>query len=127
MNSTYTTCVSYVQKWLDSVCTHNLNAVMSHYSQNGILIGTLAQKILIGKPAIRTYFVDFLRKPHLCGEINSADVQALSPTTFIVSGIYTFVYKKGSSPAIVPARFSFVFIQEGNGWKIANHHSSKVP
>jgi uncharacterized protein (TIGR02246 family) len=120
-------CLGYVQKWLNAVCSHNLNDVMSKYSQNGILIGTIAEKILIGKPAIRTYFVDFLRKPELCGEINSSYVQILSPRSFIVSGVYTFAYREGTMPEIVLARYSFVFGLENNTWKIINHHSSKIP
>ena len=98
MNYHQKNCIAYVQRWLSAVCSHNLEDVMSKYSKNGILIGTLAETLLIGKPQIRSYFVDFLRKPQLCGEINSAIVQALSPTAFIVSGIYTFVYKEGSNP-----------------------------
>jgi len=127
MNYDYKNCTTYVQRWLTAVCSHNLNDVMEKYSKNGILIGTLAKTLLIGKPAIRTYFADFLRKPQLCGEINSSAVQVLSPSAFIVSGIYTFAYKEGSNPVMVPARFSFVFILEDGHWKIANHHSSKVP
>tara|TARA_R110001592_G_scaffold142674_11_gene364938 strand:+ start:2031 stop:2345 length:315 start_codon:yes stop_codon:yes gene_type:complete len=101
---------------------------MDRYANhNAILIGTIAKKILIGKPQISSYFVDFLQKPDLCGEINTSYVQVVSSTSFIVSGVYTFAYREKSKRVIVPARYSFVFVLEHGKWKILNHHSSKIP
>ena len=114
-----------VQQWLQAICSHNLQSVLNKYSKKGILIGTLAKKILVG-PQIESYFVTFLQKPGLCGEINEYFYQNLGSIR-IVSGIYTFYYYEHQKRVTVPARFSFVFKKIGKDWLILNHHSSKIP
>jgi uncharacterized protein (TIGR02246 family) len=45
----------------------------------------------------------------------------------INSGIYTFSYKKEDKKISVPARYTFVYVQQGDHWLIVNHHSSVLP
>ena len=48
--------------------------------------------------------------------------------TAIVSGAYTFSdVRDGVATNMRPARFTFVFRRDGNGWLIVDHHSSRVP
>ena len=44
-----------VQNWLNTLCTHNVDAIVSLYAPDGILLGTVAKEIAEGQAAIRKY------------------------------------------------------------------------
>jgi uncharacterized protein (TIGR02246 family) len=114
------------QRWLDTVCHHNPAAVTALYAEDAVLVGTVAQKIKQGRPAIKTYFDKFLAKKDLCGRFTAHLVQAY-PGWAIHSGTYVFEWVEGGKRVVVPARFTFVWVATKDGWKIANHHSSALP
>lgn len=114
------------QNWLDTVCSHNPAAVTALYAPDGVLVGTVAERIKRGRPDIRTYFDMFLAKEGLCGQVTSDTVQSF-PGWAIHSGMYTFAWTENCEPTTVPARFTFVYVQTPYGWRIANHHSSALP
>ena len=109
--------------WLQTVCTHNPAAVVSLYAKDGVLVGTVAQRIKQGRADIKTYFDMFLAKPNLCGVFYGPDVVQSSKGYAIHSGTYLFSFAGQE----VPARFTFVYCWTPQGWKIANHHSSALP
>ena len=41
------------------------------------------------------------------------------------NGMYEF--EMGANGNVVQARYSFVYIKDGDSWKIAHHHSSQMP
>tara|TARA_R110000824_G_scaffold276944_1_gene465296 strand:- start:195 stop:578 length:384 start_codon:yes stop_codon:yes gene_type:complete len=111
--------VDFIQQWLDTVCTHNPQAIISFYSQDGILVGTVAQKIKRGRKEIKTYFDEFVKKKP-CGKIISSQEQYINGVS-VVSGVYEFDLEG----EIVPARFTFVIGKNDMGeYEIINHHSS---
>jgi uncharacterized protein (TIGR02246 family) len=112
--------------WLATVCKHDPAEVVRLYAPDGVLVGTVAQRIKQGRADIKTYFDMFLAKPGLCGEYQSHLVQSY-PGWAVDSGTYTFQWLEGGSPKVVPARFTFVYRHTPDGWKIANHHSSALP
>mgnify|MGYP003146750008 CR=1 FL=1 len=114
-------------QWLMAVCSHNATAVADKYASNGILVGTVAERIKVGRKDIKTYFDRFLQKPALCGRFENHIVQLFDGLA-INSGTYTFGWKEGEEEVFVPARFTFVYCYTpADGWKIANHHSSALP
>ena len=117
---------SLTQNWVDTVCTHNPQAVVDLYAPQGVLIGTVAKRIKIGREQIKTYFDTFLQKPQLCGVIEEDHVQSFAGWA-IHSGVYTFSWVEKGQPTSLAARFSFVWKHLPTGWKIENHHSSAVP
>ena len=111
--------VAFVQQWLDTVCTHDPQAIVNFYSQDGILVGTVAEKIKRGRKEIKTYFDEFVKKKP-CGKITSSQTQMVNGVS-IVSGVYEF----NLDGEIVPARFTFVVAKNDMGeFEIINHHSS---
>ena len=114
-----------VERWIEAVNDHCVESVVAQYAHNAVLIATIAPYPLIDKRDIRRYFVDFLSKPNLKGVINTIMSQPIKDG-FVVSGTYTFSYGRVIK-ATVPARFSYVFIMTPKGYRILNHHSSKIP
>jgi|TARA_R110000751_G_scaffold266884_1_gene365871 hypothetical protein len=109
----------FIQQWLDTVCTHDPQAIVNFYSQDGILVGTVAEKIKRGRKEIKTYFDEFVKKKP-CGKIISSQEQYMNGVS-IVSGVYEF----DLDGEIVPARFTFVIAKNDKGeYEIINHHSS---
>ena len=45
----------------------------------------------------------------------------------VVNGTYVFELTEDGNTMQVPARFTFVLRQVGNGWRIDTHHSSAQP
>ena len=111
------------QNWLATVCKHSPAAVVSLYAPEGVLVGTVAQRIKQGRADIKTYFDTFLTKPNLCGSFVGSDVVQSYPMWAIHTGNYVFRWNGGE----VLARYTFVYCWTREGWKIANHHSSALP
>jgi len=115
-----------IQNWLDTVCNHNPADIVKLYAPDGVLLGTVAKNIKIGRSEIKKYFDMFVKKKP-CGMITSMNVQRYGAVA-IVDGTYTFELKsdKGGREK-VPARYTFVLRQIDNKWYIATHHSSAQP
>ena len=115
----------FIQTWLDTVCTHDPEAITNLYLNDGDLLGTVAESIKYGKAEIRTYFDMFVQKKP-CGvitSITSTDYHNIS----VVNGTYTFEITDEGEVVQVPARFTFVLKQNAGGWLIDTHHSSAQP
>lgn len=116
---------AFVQHWLDTVCSHDPQAITDLYLSDGVLLGTVAKTIKYGQSQIRSYFDMFVEKKP-CGvitEITSANYHGIS----VVNGNYVFEITEDGTTTQIPARFTFVLKQIGNGWKIDTHHSSAQP
>lgn len=112
--------------WMSAVCAHDVRQVVSMYAADGVLVGTVAQRIKQGRPDIKLYFDRFLAKPGLCGRFDSHLLQNYAGWG-IHSGTYTFAWTENGRPVVVPARYTFVWKGTPEGWRIANHHSSALP
>ena len=116
---------AFIQHWLDTVCSHDAKAITELYLEDGVLLGRLAETIKTGRQEIRSDF-DFFVEKKPCGvitEITSADYHGVS----VVNGNYVFELNEGGTISQVPARFTFVLKQVGDGWRIDTHHSSAQP
>lgn len=113
----------FVNKWIQSVCDGNPETISNLYAKDGVLVGTIAEEIKVGKDAIRPYFDMFtLKEP--CGVLDSLNVQVRGNIA-IADGMYTFSFGDGSDDVV--ARFSFVLKKERGSYKILTHHSSAQP
>jgi hypothetical protein len=114
-------------EWLRRLCHGTPDDVVNMYTEDGILIGTVAESIKRGRPAIKTYFDTFMDKENLCGEVTSMEVQSFAKGG-VVSGTYTFKWEENGKPEEVNARYSYVFKESPDGtMRIVNHHSSAQP
>jgi len=115
-----------VKKWLGAVCRYNVNEILSFYSRDAVLLGTIAENIEMGA-GIEGYFKKFVEKEP-CGEVTSCFAQQLSKDILVANGTYIFrlMNTKGGIDE-VNARFTFVFKEIGGVWKIKTQHSSEEP
>lgn len=119
-------CLTLVKNWLKAVCSHNVNDILSFYSIDAVLLGTIAENIEMGV-GIEDYFKKFVKKEP-CGEVTSCFHQQLSKNILVANGTYVFTLKneKGGVDE-VNARFTFIFKESGGVWRIKTHHSSEQP
>ena len=115
-----------VNNWINTLATFNANAVVQLYAPDGILLGTIADNIKVGRSEIINYFDMFVEKKPL-GVIKTMYVQDLGDAK-VADGLYVFTLTDslGKQEEVV-ARYTFVFKQYMNEWLIATHHSSKQP
>ena len=116
-----------VLNWLDTLCTGNVDNIVSLYANDSVLLGTLAESIAQGKPEIRKYFEMFTKsKP--CGKITSIIEQDFGAIK-VFDGTYDFslIDPVTGSKSSVSARYTFIFQYVAGTWIIVTHHSSKNP
>jgi hypothetical protein len=114
-----------LQRWLDAVCSRNVEHVLALYTSDAVLLGTFAKEIEQG-PELRSYFRDFLKKMDLCGQVDSV-IEQEAEGSLILSGEYTFHWLDNTGPRAEEARYTFVFVPVGEEWLILTQHSSAVP
>jgi uncharacterized protein (TIGR02246 family) len=116
-----------VLNWLETLCTGNVDKVVSLYATDGVLLGTVAESIAQGKPQIRKYF-EMFTKSQPCGKITSIIEQDLGAIK-VFDGTYDFNLTDPDTgvKSTVSARYTFVFQYVAGSWLIATHHSSKNP
>jgi hypothetical protein len=122
-----------VQSWADELKRswqqNNPDLVVGKYDGNAAaLLPTCESGPLVGRTAIKGYFVKFLTyKP----EVVQLDTPAAGGdcTTPFGSGLYTFkLVKPGSGEVVqVAARYTYIFHRAGSTYLIMQHHSSLVP
>ena len=126
---------SIIQNWIDTVCRHNPEEIVSLYAPDGVLLGTVAKTMKVGQKDIMGYFNMFVSKKP-CGYITEINVQNFGSDYAVADGTYTFELTNDEGNIdIVPARFTFVLRRvvggpntpNRGGWIIASHHSSVNP
>ncbi|CAJ1959484.1 unnamed protein product [Cylindrotheca closterium] len=109
--------------WNDALATLDPDTVAKRYSKNGVLLPTVSDTPRTDYAGIHDYFTNFLKmKPQ--GEIVESYTMTGENWCKDV-GIYDFTM--GATGDKVRARYSFVYVFEDGEWKIAHHHSSKMP
>lgn len=112
--------------WLTAVSSEDANSVARLYSDDAVLLPTLSPRALTTPQDRLDYFKMFTSKPEIQGTVDEEHIRLLGQTA-INSGLYTFTYKEGDKIVSVPARYTFVYQRMPIGWKIIEHHSSRLP
>ena len=113
--------VNMLHTWVEKIQSNDAHQVTNLYHQNGILLGTFSNIERIGKDLIFDYFKDLLKSKVDVEIITQHESKTDSIST--VSGLYNFIVNGDT----IEARYSFVFIQVNDDWKILSHHSSVLP
>lgn len=92
------------------------------YAHDAILLPTLSNKVRHNHAEIRDYFEWFMPQ-RASGVVDEANVRVFGDFA-LNSGRYTFTFADGSSAA---ARFTYVYRRTADGWRIIEHHSSRMP
>lgn len=115
------------QRWNEALQTGDANQVAALYTASNTFLPTLSPAFKKGIQGAAEYFTHFVQKQPV-GEIITEEVQNLSETAYIHSGLYNFTLGPSEQRSVAEARFTFVWIKENDGqWKIAHHHSSLKP
>jgi len=121
------TPAEFVEEWMKTICTNNVESIISLYKKDAILLGTLDGKIRKGLGEIKEYF-DFFVKLKPCGQITEIVEEDFGYRRIaVVNGLYNFDLTENGEKAVAPARFTFVLEKAGTKWEIHSHHSSKQP
>ena len=113
-------------RWNDALRTLDPDKVAQTYAADATLLPTLVNGPLIGRDAIRNYFVQFLKK-HPVGAIDTRTIRIGCNMAFD-SGLYTFMVDGDQGMRVpVPARYNYIYELRGDRWLIVHHHSSTRP
>ena len=121
------TPTEFVEEWMETICSNNVDAIVSLYNEDAVLLGTLDSKIRKGSSEIKGYFDFFVQlKPR--GKITEIIEKDFGDRRFAVAnGTYDFDLTENDEQTTTPVRFTFVLDRIGTKWKIHSHHSSKQP
>ena len=98
--------------------------VLTLYSDDAVLWGTLSPTVRSNRAALQDYFVNaFKVLPNLKVAFGDQLIRVYGNTA-INTGYYTFSYGEAKS---LPARYSFTYVKNGERWLIVDHHSSAMP
>ena len=121
------TPTEFIKEWMETICSNNVDSIVSLYKEEAVLLGTLDGKLRKGHSEIKEYF-DFFVKLQPCGKITSIEEEDFGHRRMgVANGTYDFDLTENGEKTVAPARFTFVLERLGTKWKIHSHHSSKLP
>ena len=101
--------------------------VLTLYSDDAVLWGTLSPVVRSDRAALKDYFVSaFKVLPSLKVAFGDQLIRVYGGTA-VNTGYYTFSYVKDGETKSLPARYSFTYVKNGERWLIVDHHSSAMP
>ena len=120
------TPAEFVEEWLETLASHDVDAVVELYKGDAVLLGTVDKGLRKGNKDIREYFENFLGLGPI-GKITYITCEELSGGSIAVAnGLYEFKLHENGQVSNVPARFTFVLENVGVEWRILSHHSSRI-
>lgn len=113
-------------EWNASLATGDPEKVVEQYTEDAILLPTVAGEVHDTPAEKEEYFTEFLTlKPK--GTWVEPHVRVLGPNAAVLSGLYDFAVTRDGKPETINARGTFVFERINGEWQITEHHSSKKP
>ena len=113
--------------WGETLAQNDPDKVVVLYATDAVLWGTLSPTVRSDRAALRDYFVGaFKILPGLKVSFGEQLIRVYG-TTAVNTGYYTFSYTKDGESKTLPARYSLVFVKDGQNWMIVDHHSSAMP
>jgi uncharacterized protein (TIGR02246 family) len=100
--------------------------ITAMYDSDAVLWGTTAKTVAATPAAIADYFKDAAKRPNArvtFGEQHNRVYGDVGVST----GYYTFSDVRDGQTVSRPARYTMVFRNRGETWRIVSHHSSEVP
>ena len=114
-------------KWGETLAQNDPDKVVNLYAADAVLWGTLSPKVRADRAAFRDYFIGaFKVLPGVKVSFGEQLIRVYGNTA-VNTGYYTFSYTEDGQQKTLPARYSFVFIKDGQNWMIVDHHSSAMP
>ena len=115
------------QEWAAGMTAHDIDRVAALYDRDAVLWGTRSPAIRTTPDKVREYFGILRTVPPSYKAVLGEQHIRVYGDIAVNSGTYTFSEERDGKEIVRPARFSFVFRNEGGRWLIVDHHSSAVP
>ncbi len=112
-------------QWAMALSSGDPEKVASLYDKNALLYATFKNKI-DNHHELVDYFKNLMKHPNLRVQFQKIYIRVFWETA-VNSGLYTFSYNEKGKVITVPARYTFVYVLEPEGWMILDHHSSVLP
>jgi uncharacterized protein (TIGR02246 family) len=114
-----------IDRWAAAYTANNVDAVVSNYTSDVILLGT-SHPISLGTAGVREYFS---RIPNSGNKVVVKDrtMVVLADGVVQATGFYEFTLNYTGKPVQVPGRFTMIIVKRGSNWLIEHHHSSPIP
>ncbi|UPY35284.1 SgcJ/EcaC family oxidoreductase [Sediminicoccus sp. KRV36] len=121
---------SLLQAWAAAYATNDGAQAAARYTADARLWGSVSREQTVGSAAIAAYFARV--RPGATGidvRFGEFALRMLAPGIAVASGHYTFLRRlPDGSEGQEPSRFSMVMVRGTDGlWRIADHHSSRLP
>jgi|Laugresbdmm110sd_1035091.scaffolds.fasta_scaffold57441_2 4a-hydroxytetrahydrobiopterin dehydratase len=118
---------SGLQRWVDAFNREDVAAMTDCYADDAVLWGTRSLAWTRGQVGIRGYFQTvFASNKQVRARVMSQQLN-LFPGMQISTGIYQFEAVENGQPAVVDARFTFVWQASSESLTLVAHHSSLMP
>ncbi|KAB2806834.1 DUF4440 domain-containing protein [Phaeocystidibacter luteus] len=118
-----------LHSWLSGVKGRVSDKIVSCYSKNAALWGSLTKRLRCDEEGIRRYFEEFLTadKHDLKVRFDQMEMNEIAGLP-VVSGVYVFTWKDSEGNLVaLPARYTFVLSKRNGKWKIEDHHATVLP
>jgi uncharacterized protein (TIGR02246 family) len=113
--------------WAQALGEDEPEKVLSLYSSDAVLWGTISPKLRSDQAALRDYFVAAFKVLPGLKVVFGDQLIRVYGNAAVNTGYYTFSYVKDGETKSFPARYSFTYVKNGDRWMIVDHHSSAMP
>jgi uncharacterized protein (TIGR02246 family) len=112
-----------VERWITAFNSNDVDALVSLYAPDAILVGSTGFTLKEGTEAIRDYFARLAESGDKV-VIGDRKVIVLDDDVAYATGFYEFSAVRNREVRKSWAGFSMVLVKHGKDWLIAHHHSS---
>ena len=115
---------SVVDRWATAFNSNDVDAVVSLYAPDAILLGSAGLTLKEGSEAIRGYFARLAKSGDKV-VIGDRKIIVLDDNVSYATGFYEFSAVRNGEVKKSRAGFSMVLVKHDNDWLITHHHSSQ--
>lgn len=115
-----------LDSWIAAVGGESREALEKLYADEAVIVPTVSAKIIVSPEQRKEYFDTFLAHPRTKIKVKESHIRTDGDWA-VNTGVYLFSYKDKGKKINIPARFSFTYKKSWGGWKIVDHHSSRMP
>ena len=115
---------SVVDRWATAFNSNDVDALVSLYAPDAILLGSTGLTLKEGSEAIRGYFARLAKSGDKV-VIGDRKIIVLDDNVSYATGFYEFSAVRNGEVKTSWAGFSMVLVKHANDWLIAHHHSSE--
>jgi uncharacterized protein (TIGR02246 family) len=113
--------------WGQAIDNSDPEKVLSFYTNDAVLWGTMSPTVRSDRAALRDYFVTAFKVLPGVKVAFGDQLIRIYGNIAVNTGYYTFSYVKDGETKSLPSRYTFTYVKNGERWLIVDHHSSAMP